>query len=95
MEGLGQITLNMLESLTPTERNNTNMSMDISMIDIERVNLFGLIRMLETTLVNVHRIHIVWDFVVRIVRDIHYRWHIWTVWPTPSSRNSDSLGWMP
>jgi hypothetical protein len=69
---LGQITLSMLEGLSVSniatskraQKNNPSYLLDISIKDIEKVNLFGLIRMLEATIVNIHRIHIFWDFLV-------------------------------
>ena len=53
---LGESTLSLLEdlsSLAPSDKNS-----------FDRLNMFGIIRMLETAIVNIDRVHLLWDSVI-------------------------------
>lgn len=58
---LGEVTLRMLESLVALSNDNQAKTVEIK--DFEKLNLFGLIRMLETCIINIERIHLLWETV--------------------------------
>ncbi len=58
---LGEVTLSMLENLAGGAQAQRGGNTEIQNFD--KLNMFGLIRMLETTIINVDRVHILWDAV--------------------------------
>lgn len=52
---LGQSTLKLLGSLDSAPQNKEQ---------LEKINMFGLVRMIETAIVNIDRVHILWDLII-------------------------------
>jgi len=53
---LGGLAFNLLQDLAATESRPEN--------GLSKLNIFSIIRMLETAIINIERIHVIWDAVI-------------------------------